>query len=207
MPTTSPELALNSARILAHAVGDDAPFLRGGGHHAPAGAHAEAVDGAAVAAVMREAVGGRAQDRVARATAEARADRPRLRMLDPHADGERLGLDMHAAPVQHLEGRARAVADGEDDMIGLEESLPSCRCRPAQSAFAVRPVRSSSISSTRVCRSDIRRPAPRSSRACSRPSSRGGRCRYADAPPTGCRPARRPRRTPPAPCAPGSAGP
>ena len=41
-------------------------------------------------------------------------------MLDAQADGERLGLDIDAARVQHLEGIARAVADGEDDVAGRD---------------------------------------------------------------------------------------
>ena len=87
-----------------------------------AGAHAEAVDGAAVGAVMGQAVGRRAQVRMAGARAVARPVDPALRMLDADADGKRLGLDMDAARVQHLEGRPGAVADRQDDMVGLEEA-------------------------------------------------------------------------------------
>ena len=42
----------------------------------------------------------------------------RLRMLDPEADRERLGLDIHAALVQHLERVARAVADRQHQVAG-----------------------------------------------------------------------------------------
>ena len=49
------------AGILAHAVGGDAAGFRGGGDHAPAGAHAEAVDAAAVAGVVHQLVVGGAQ--------------------------------------------------------------------------------------------------------------------------------------------------
>jgi hypothetical protein len=41
-------------------------------------------------------------------------------MLDPHADRERLGLDMDAAVVQHLEGVAGAVADGQHHVLGRQ---------------------------------------------------------------------------------------
>jgi hypothetical protein len=46
------------AGILAHAVCDDAPFLRSRGDDPAAGAHAEAIDGAPVRGVVRQAVGG-----------------------------------------------------------------------------------------------------------------------------------------------------
>jgi hypothetical protein len=124
------------AAILAHAIGDDAPFLRCRGDHAPAGAHAEAVHCAAIGASGGEAVRRRAQIRVARTTAITRLIDPALRMLDPHADGEGLGLDMHPAGVQHLEGRAGAVADGEHDMIGFEEAA-IVQVQPAQALFAI----------------------------------------------------------------------
>ena len=41
-----------------------------------------------------------------------------LRVLDAEADGEGLGFDIDAGLVQHLEGVAGAVADGQDDMFG-----------------------------------------------------------------------------------------
>jgi hypothetical protein len=71
---------------------------------------------------MREAVRRCTEIRVAGAFAEARAIDPALRVLDPHADREGFSLQMHAAPVEHLEGGAGAVADREHDMIGLEEA-------------------------------------------------------------------------------------
>ena len=41
----------------------------------------------------------------------------RLRVFDAKADRKRFGLDIDAAFVQLLEGIARAVADGQDDMV------------------------------------------------------------------------------------------
>ena len=49
------------ARILAHAIGDDAPRLRSRGNHCTAGTHAEAVDGAAIAAMMHKFIVGGAK--------------------------------------------------------------------------------------------------------------------------------------------------
>ena len=43
-----------------------------------------------------------------------------LGMLDAKADGERLGLDIDAPIIEHLEGVAGAVADGQDHMIGQQ---------------------------------------------------------------------------------------
>ncbi len=73
------------ARILAHAVGDDAALLGRGGNDRAAGAHAEAIDRAAVRGVVHELVVGGAQDGVAgarrrsgtcrSATADARCGR------------------------------------------------------------------------------------------------------------------------------------
>ena len=42
----------------------------------------------------------------------------RLRLFDPHAELERLGLDRHAAAEQHAVGVAGAVADGENRHLG-----------------------------------------------------------------------------------------
>ena len=125
------------ARILAHAVGDDAARLRGRGDHRAARAHAEAVDRAAVRAVMHQLVVGRAEQRVAGVLAEAAAVDQRLRMLDAEADGEGLRLDRDAARVQHLRtcrarcGRPPARRDRPPD---------ACR-RPAPRRDAPRAVR------------------------------------------------------------------
>src|SRR3546814_9235496 len=75
----------------------------------PAGTHAETVDGAPIGAMMRQAVGRRAQHRMPRAIAVARPVDPALRMLDPHADGKGLRLDMHAPPMQHFEGDRKST--------------------------------------------------------------------------------------------------
>ena len=104
------------AGILAHAVGDDAAFLRGRRHHRAAGAHAETVDAAAIAGMMHQPVFRRAQFLVA--GAEAGLVDQALRMLDAKADGKGLGLDRHAAVMQHLEHIAGAVAHRQHDMIG-----------------------------------------------------------------------------------------
>src|SRR6185369_9623431 len=106
------------ARILAHAVGHDTAGLRGGGDHGAARAHAEAVGGAAVGAVVHELVVGGAEQRMAGRGAEAGAVDQRLRVLDADADREGLGFDIDAVVEQHLEGVAGAVADGEHDMLG-----------------------------------------------------------------------------------------
>src|SRR3546814_9263799 len=71
----------------------------------PAGTHAETVDGAPIGAMMRQAVGRRAQHRMPRAIAVARPVDPALRMLDPHADGKGLRLDRseeHTSELQSL---------------------------------------------------------------------------------------------------------
>ena len=74
--------------------------------------------------MVDELVVGRPQHRMAgartRIFAIAAAVDQRLRMLDAHADGERLGLDGDAALPQHVKGAARAVADGEHHMIGRD---------------------------------------------------------------------------------------
>src|SRR6185312_10464859 len=98
------------ARILAHAVGDDPARLGGRGDHPAPRAHAKAVDGAAIAAMMGERVGGRAKIRMPGAGSESGSVDPRLWMFDSHADREWFRLDMHAALVKHGKGIARAMA-------------------------------------------------------------------------------------------------
>ena len=126
------------AGILAHAVGDDAPRLGGRGHHGAARAHAEAVDRAAVRAVMHELVVGGAQPRMAGSSAVAAAVDERLRMLDAQADGERLRLDRNAALLEHLKRIAGAVADRQHDMIG-RDVLAVGEHHARRPAAAVRP--------------------------------------------------------------------
>ena len=57
-------------------------------------------------------------------------------MLDAHADREGLGLDMHARRVEHREGVARAVADRQHDMVGLE-IIAAVEVQPADVPLAV----------------------------------------------------------------------
>src|SRR6185503_8983195 len=106
------------ARVLAHAVGDDPSRFRCCSHHRAAGAHAEAVNRAPVPAVMDQLVVGGAEQRMAGVLPVARAVDERLRVLDAKADREWLGLNMDAAIVEHLESVARAVADGQHDVVG-----------------------------------------------------------------------------------------
>ena len=74
------------AGVLAHAVGDDAAWLRGGGDDGSAGAHAEAVDGAAVGAVVDEFVVGGAEEFVAGGIAPAAAVDQGLRVFDAESN-------------------------------------------------------------------------------------------------------------------------
>ena len=84
---------------------------------------------------MDQLVVGGAQHRVAGAGPEAAAVDQRLRMLDAEADRERLGFDVDAAVVQHLERVARAVADRQHDVVGFAAARrwPACtpRIRPS----------------------------------------------------------------------------
>ena len=108
------------ARILAHAVGDDAPGLAGGGHHGATRTHAEAVHRASVGGVVHQLVVGSAQQRVACVAAPAGAVDHALWVLDAKTHRERLGLHVHAAFKQHGKGVARAVAQGHDHMAGWQ---------------------------------------------------------------------------------------
>ena len=67
---------------------------------------------------MHELVIGRAEQRAVGLLAVAALIDERLRMLDAKSNRERLGLDEHAASMQHFEGVARAVADGEHEVVG-----------------------------------------------------------------------------------------
>src|SRR5580765_6224461 len=44
----------------------------------------------------------------------------RLRMLDAKSDRKGFGLDEYATPMQHLEGIACAVTEGEHDVVGAD---------------------------------------------------------------------------------------
>ena len=70
--------------------------------------------------MVHDLVVGRAQDLVAGVRPEAAHVDERLRVLDAEPDRERLGLDVHAAVVQHLERVARAVADGHHEVAGRQ---------------------------------------------------------------------------------------
>ena len=56
--------------------------------------------------------------RIARARTEPRAINQTLRMLNAEADRERFCLDINATIKQHLERVTRAVADGENHVVG-----------------------------------------------------------------------------------------
>ena len=86
---------------------------------------------------MHQLVIGRAQQRVAGIGAEAAAVDQRLRMLDAKADGKRLGFDVDAALVQHLEGVARAVADGQHHMVGWRCVRRSASTTPRTCPFSI----------------------------------------------------------------------
>ena len=108
------------ARVLAHAVGHHAPGLGGGRYHRAAGAHAKTVDRASVRCVVHQLVLRRPQQRVAGVAAPTGAVNQPLRVLNAKADGERLGLQVDAACVQHGKGIARAVAQRHDHVAGVE---------------------------------------------------------------------------------------
>ena len=126
------------ARVLAHAVGHHPARLGGRGDDRAARAHAEAVDRAAVLRVVHQLVVGGAEQRMAGVLlAEPGAIDHALRMLDAKADRERLGLHRHAALVQHGEGVAGAVAEGEHDLVGaqlLGACFGACAARDRQAA-------------------------------------------------------------------------
>ncbi len=107
-------------RILAHAVGDHAVLFRGRRHHRAARAHTEAVNIAPVFRMVHQLIIRRAKDGMARTRPKTRHIDDRLRMLDTEADGEGLGLHIHAAVMQHLERIARAMADSQHHMVGRD---------------------------------------------------------------------------------------
>ncbi|MNL01081.1 hypothetical protein D3C87_1215360 [compost metagenome] len=108
------------ARVLAHAVGDDAVGFGRCRHDRAARAHTEAVDGPPVAGVVHQFVIRGAQDGVAGVGAEAGLVDEGLRVFDAEPDRERLGFHEDALVVQHLEGVARAMAHGQHDVVGLD---------------------------------------------------------------------------------------
>src|SRR5471032_2044297 len=86
------------ARVLAHAVGYHAVWLGRSRHYRAAWAHAEAVDRAAVLGVVHQLVVGRAEFWMPGVFAQARRVDQRLRVFNPEAHRERLGLHVHATP-------------------------------------------------------------------------------------------------------------
>ncbi len=110
------------ARILAHAVGDKTARLGRRRHDSSARAHAETVDRAAIFAVMHELIVGRSKNGMLGIRTKTAGINERLRMLDAHADGERLRLNVDAAIMQHLKRIARTVAYGEHDGAGCNVS-------------------------------------------------------------------------------------
>ena len=70
--------------------------------------------------MVHQLVVGRAQQRVARVPSPARAVDEPLRMFDAKSDRKGLGLDVHAARVQHLEGVARTVSERQHHVVGAQ---------------------------------------------------------------------------------------
>ena len=156
------------ARVLAHAVGDDAALLGRGGDHRAARAHAEAVDRAAVAARGAPACSrphrgsdGRRSGRSARGRsglAGARCESRSRRAWPPWLTPRRCSI---------CEGVARAVAERQHDVVGAQ--LFAAGQHHAAQLRPARPLRSAGRPP--AGRSGFRRPAPRSRRASSRPCS------------------------------------
>ena len=108
------------ARILAHAIGDHPFRLRSRSHHRPAGTHAEAVDSAAIGAVVHQLVIGSTEQGITRKLAIAGLIDQGLRMFNAHTDGKRFGLDINTPVVQHLKRIPCAVTDRKHHMIGCD---------------------------------------------------------------------------------------
>ncbi len=153
------------ARILAHAVGHDAPRFGRRRHDRAARTHAEAIDRAPVAGVMHQLVVGRAQQRMpGRAFAPAAAIDQRLRMLDAHADGKRLRPLWPRLARASIANVSRAEwPDREHHMIGFDmRSVAQHHAAHASLSPSMLEIVDASS------RSDTRRRAPRSVRAGSR---------------------------------------
>ena len=102
--------------MLAHAVGNHPAFFRGGSHHKSSGAHAEAVDAAAVLSVVHQLVLGRPETRMASRLPPAGCIDQVLRMLDPHAHGKRFALQLHADLIQHFKTVPGRMTGGQHEM-------------------------------------------------------------------------------------------
>ena len=131
--------------VLAHAIGDHAPFFGRGRHHRAARAHAKAVNRPALSGpvhgMVHQLVVGRAQQRVPRVPAEPGAVDQALRVLNAKTDGKRLGFHEHTALMQHDGGVAGAVAQRQHHMVGAQfvSRVVACfgvqvlYCQPANS--------------------------------------------------------------------------
>ena len=86
---------------------------------------------------MRQAIGRRAKDLVARKCPIARLVDKRLRMLDPHANRKGLGLHINPAIMRHLKGIAGRMPHRHDHMAGLQH-LARGQHQPAQPARTIR---------------------------------------------------------------------
>ena len=104
--------------IDAHAVGDGAPRLGGGGHHLTAGADAEAEGAAAVGQVAGQLVGAGRQGRVARQRTVLGGIDGRLAVLDADTHGKGLGLHGKPRLIQHFKGVTGAVTQSQEHMAG-----------------------------------------------------------------------------------------
>ena len=163
------------ARVLAHAVGDDAARLRGGRDHGAARAHAEAVDRAAVAARgapacsrRRRAAGGRRSGRSARgrsATAGARCE-SRSRTAWPR------GSTPRSCSISKV---SRALWPIASTTWSARELLAASRA-PRRARW---PVLDLAGRSTRWLEADLAAQRLDRRRASSRPCRPAGRCRCA----------------------------
>ena len=106
---------------IAHAVGDHAPFLRGGGKDLPAGAHTEGVGAAAVGQVDIETVVRRGQ-RPPRPAVLGPVD-VLLQMLDAHAHGEGLAFHIDALFQQVFKAVPGGMAQGQNHMAAALQPL------------------------------------------------------------------------------------
>ena len=111
--TTSAELAFFSSRAkLLMPLTTTPPSSDAAGMTTPPG-HMQKVNTARLRGVRDELIVGGRERRVAFAVLRPRD--ARLEMLDAHPHREILRFHMEAAPLQQLEGVARAVADGKDE--------------------------------------------------------------------------------------------
>ncbi len=103
--------------IDAHAVGDGAPRLGGGGHHLAAGADAEAEGAAAVGQVAGQLIGVGAEPGGPPENGTGRHRCP-LAVLDADAHGKGLGLHGKPRLIQHFKGVTGAVTQSQEHMAG-----------------------------------------------------------------------------------------